>query len=95
MANKFRKAVGRGWKFGIAAISHALKGNPTCTQEEINHRLSICKQCKHFTGNHCLKCGCNCGNNPKKYLNKLAWADQECPIKKWCKIDRNETPKEE
>jgi hypothetical protein len=32
----------------------------------------------------CLMCGCNLSKK-KVFLNKLAWADQECPLGKWKK----------
>tara|TARA_Y100000004_G_C8790652_1_gene359087 strand:- start:26 stop:289 length:264 start_codon:yes stop_codon:yes gene_type:complete len=85
--------MGRIWKFSIAAIKHACRGMPTCTQEQINERLKICKSCPHFTGNGCAKCGCNCGGKPK-FLNKLAWADQECPIGKWERLDKPQDEQE-
>lgn len=70
--------------FTVAAISHFLKGNPTCTQEEIDQRFTICKSCKLFTGVACAhkRCGCNI-NDQQIYLNKLAWKDQACPLEKW------------
>ena len=76
-------------KFSVDAIKHAVKGNPTCTQEQINERLKICESCKWFRSNRCMKCGCACNKN-KKYLNKLAWADQSCPVGKWGPIEENE-----
>ncbi len=76
-------------KFSVDAIKHAVKGNPTCTQDQINERLKICESCKWFRGNRCMKCGCACNKN-KKYLNKLAWADQSCPIGKWGPIEEDE-----
>jgi len=91
--NKNNKLLSKIKNFSIAAIKHAIKGNPTCTQEEIDKRHSICLQCNDFVhhvdenGNktdvgHCRDCGCNV-NKVKKYLNKLAWADQKCPQDKW------------
>jgi hypothetical protein len=29
-----------------------------------------------------MECGCNI-NNKKIFMNKLAWADQKCPLGKW------------
>ena len=75
--------------FTVSALKHIGKGMPTCTQEEIDERLEICGGCKWFKGGTCLKCGCACTKN-KKFLNKLAWADQECPIGKWGKIEKEE-----
>lgn len=34
-----------------------------------------------------MMCGCNV-NNKKIFLNKLAWADQECPLGKWKKYTK-------
>lgn len=75
--------------FTVSAIKHIAKGMPTCTQEQIDERLDICKGCKWFAGTYCKKCGCACGSG-KKFLNKLAWADQECPVGKWGKIGKDE-----
>lgn len=86
--------------FTAAAIVHALHGSPQCTQEQIDARLEICRHCpgdeKFPQGywkaskddpsvGYCLNCGCNAGAE-QKYLNILAWADKECPIKAWPKI---------
>lgn len=77
--------------FSKSAIEHALKGSPTCTQEQIDARLAICKECPLYRPSDnnpdvgvCTHetCGCNL-NKERIYLNKLAWADQACPIKKW------------
>lgn len=83
--------------FSKAAISHIVKGSPSCTQEQIDTRLAICKECPLFqiASNNpdvgsCNACGCNI-NKENKFLNKLAWADQECPKGKWGRLD---TPKE-
>jgi hypothetical protein len=40
----------------------------------------------------CSVCGCNI-NTKKIFMNKLAWADQECPIGKWGKIGENDDNK--
>lgn len=65
-----------------------MRGLPKTTQEEINHRYSICLSCDKFSDQQCLECGCNI-NDKKIFFNKLAWSDQECPINKWHKITRN------
>ena len=36
----------------------------------------------------CLMCGCNI-NTKKTFFNKLAWADQKCPIDKWGPINNS------
>jgi hypothetical protein len=35
-------------------------------------------------------CGCNV-NDKKIFLNKLAWADQKCPLEKWQPVERNKS----
>lgn len=66
---------------------HIYNGFPKSSQEEINYRYNICCSCEFFNNNECLQCGCNI-NNKKIFMNKLAWADQHCPINKWNKIDK-------
>jgi hypothetical protein len=63
---------------------HLYSGSPKSSQELIDNRLSICKTCDLFDryNSQCLECGCNI-NNKKIFLNKLAWADQRCPLNKW------------
>jgi hypothetical protein len=34
------------------------------------------------TNKQCSECGCNISNK-SIFLNKLAWADQKCPLNKW------------
>lgn len=83
--------------FTVAAISHVIKGMPTCSQEEIDKRLQICKACplNYFevspdnpdvgVCNH-RKCGCNI-NKEDKFLNKLGHKNQSCPEGFWGPID--------
>jgi len=65
---------------------HIGYGLPKCTQDQINHRFMICLNCEFYdkSNTECLQCGCNISPK-KKFLNKLAWADQKCPIDKWKK----------
>ena len=87
--------------FTIAVLKHALNGNPTCTQEEVDRRFEICQKChflrqkkgKYYCGN--LGCGCNVGRERKKYLNKLGWSDQECPDGRWKREDKKKEPSED
>jgi hypothetical protein len=76
--------VRKALNFSKAAIGHLLAGSPTCSQEQIDARLAICRACPFFTGSACshIECGCNV-NAARTYLNKLAWADQACPDGKW------------
>jgi hypothetical protein len=66
---------------------HINAGFPKSTQKQILYRFNICLDCDKFDklNSQCSVCGCNI-NNKKMFLNKLAWADQECPLKKWSKV---------
>lgn len=66
---------------------HIYSGSPKSNTQQIFDRYIICKQCDKFDNelSQCSICGCNI-NTKKQFLNKLAWADQECPIGKWLKI---------
>jgi hypothetical protein len=63
---------------------HIGAGLPKSSQEEINKRFAICQKCDLFDNksSQCLACGCNLSQK-SIFLNKLAWADQKCPINKW------------
>ncbi len=79
--------------FSVAAIGHVLGGCPTCTQDEIDARLAVCQQCpgKHFAPEPdnpdlgiCTHPECGCwASRQARFLNKLAWSDQKCPIGAW------------
>jgi uncharacterized paraquat-inducible protein A len=66
---------------------HVWAGFPKSTQEQIDYRLNICLSCDKYdaTNKECSICGCNV-NNKRIFMNKLAWADQHCPLDKWPKI---------
>lgn len=68
---------------------HIYSGFPKSTHTEILYRYEICTPCEQFNAKkqQCNVCGCYLSKK-KKFLNKLAWADQECPIGKWPKIKR-------
>jgi len=70
-------------------LFHIYNGFPKSTIKEIKHRYNICVNCDKFDKelSECTVCGCNV-NTKRIFLNKLAWADQECPIGKWPKIIR-------
>lgn len=81
--------VHRAVKFASAATKHILSGRPKATPDQIAARLEICNTCDLFDGKHCKECGCAC-NGTSNFMNKLAWADQECPHPagpKWGKLD--------
>lgn len=63
---------------------HLYSGCPKSSQDLINHRFNICLDCDMMdrVGGECTVCGCNISRK-KRFLNKLAWADQKCPLNKW------------
>lgn len=80
-------------RFIYALFWHIVSGFPTCNKQQIQERYDICKQCIEFnkTKSICNICGCNLSNH-KEFMNKLAWADQECPVGKWLTIETKDKP---
>jgi hypothetical protein len=81
--------------FSHALGGHLYKGMPTVSQSELDERLKICQECpllrkEGLVGGVCTheNCGCNI-KDEVTFLNKIAWADQECPIGKWGKIEKS------
>jgi hypothetical protein len=70
--------------FAVASAKHVAAGMPMASDEEILRRHDICQGCEFFKDNSCMKCGCPVSRT-KKYISKLSWADQECPVGKWGK----------
>ena len=70
--------------FAAAATEHLAAGMPMASDEEILRRHDICRGCEFLKHNSCMKCGCPV-NRDKKFMSKLSWADQECPVGKWGK----------
>lgn len=68
--------------FAVAAAQHVAAGMPMASDEEILRRHDICLGCEFFKNNTCSKCGCPISRD-KKFVSKLAWADQSCPVGKW------------
>lgn len=75
--------------FAKSLFFHVYNGFPKTTKQEILDRYAICIECEHFNKSlsECNICGCSIANY-SKFLNKLAWADQKCPVDKWPKIER-------
>lgn len=65
-----------------ALYFHIGAGMPKASKNQISTRYNICISCDKFYQNQCLECGCNV-NNKSVFMNKLAWADQKCPLNKW------------
>ena len=87
--------VARRFKnFTLAAISHVFAGAPTCTQDQINSRHATCMACELYRPDKdnrevgvCSHSSCGCGvSRQDKFVSKLAWADQVCPLDKWPSI---------
>ncbi len=68
--------------FAISTFDHISVGAPMCDEETIKNRYDTCLKCENFHQNSCKLCGCPLKQG-KKYISKLAWADQKCPINKW------------
>ncbi len=69
-------------EFIIEAIKHVNNGMPKSSPGLIEERLLICESCSHYENKKCKKCGCLCSSS-SNIFNKIAWADQHCPIDKW------------
>lgn len=92
--NKEPSVAQKAVNFAKAAIAHAAAGNPTVSEDKMKERLAICKACPLFKPNNnkaggvCTHSSCGCGiQDNLNYLNKIAWADQECPTGLWGKED--------
>lgn len=58
-------------------LATAIKtGKIKATKETIEHRVKICKACRHLAGARCNVCGC--------FVSlKAGLKAEKCPIKKW------------
>lgn len=70
--------------FAVSSAKHVATGMQLASDEEIIRRHDICQGCEFLKDNACTKCGCPV-NRAKKYISKLSWANEECPIGKWGK----------
>jgi hypothetical protein len=63
---------------------HISLGLPKTPRHIILQRYTICNSCSSYDSKNkqCLECGCNISDK-SIFLNKLAWADQSCPLGKW------------
>lgn len=69
---------------------HIARGLPKSSQQTIDSRYQICLSCDSYnkTDKQCNECGCFISNK-SIFLNKLAWADQSCPLNKWHKYENS------
>lgn len=72
----------RAATFTQAAARHVAAGMPRASDEEIERRFAICQGCEYYDGSACRKCGC-CVSRERRFLSKLAWAGEQCPVGKW------------
>lgn len=68
--------------FAASAAKHLAAGMPRATDEQVAERFAICQQCEHFDGKACKKCGCPVVRE-RKFVSKLSWANESCPVGKW------------
>ncbi len=87
MLYQFIKFCRRLKTFLKSLIWHISLGLPKSSYKTILYRYDICSRCDSFDSayDQCLECGCNI-NTKKQFMNKLAWADQECPLGKWKRV---------
>ena len=80
--------------FAKALFWHIYFGFPKTLKKDLEHRYSLCKSCDKYDDNQskCTVCWCNISDR-SEFFNKLAWADQECPIGKWQKLKGNDNAK--
>lgn len=70
--------------FAKATVDHISSGAKLASDDAIEQRYNTCKKCDFFINETCSQCGCPIFA-AKKYVSKLSWAEQECPIGKWKK----------
>lgn len=68
--------------FAKAVASHASTGMKLASDETILKRYNICESCDFFDNGSCSQCGCPIYKH-KKFVSKLSWAEQSCPVSKW------------
>ena len=85
-ANCGPSSVRRVANFSTAVVLHLAAGMPKCSEVTIEERLGICRGCDLYAGDRCnhVSCGCALGDK-QSFFNKLAWADQQCPLGKWAR----------
>lgn len=78
--------------FVIATTKHVVDGGRRRSTEEIERIYDICKTCPLFvatnedkSAGYCSHkdCGCNLAGSNDKFLNKIAWESESCPLHKW------------
>lgn len=70
------------YNFLKASVKHILSGARRTSTTERNKRYAICQSCEFFDGSACMQCGCPISRQAR-FISKLDWSDQHCPINKW------------
>ena len=68
--------------FAASAAKHVAAGMPRCTDEQIAERFAICQGCEFLLNQACSKCGCPVVREAR-FVSKLSWANESCPVGKW------------
>lgn len=68
--------------FARSTVKHIATGMRLASDEEIVRRHDICLGCEFYKNDSCTKCGCPLIRD-KKFVSKLSWANEECPVGKW------------
>lgn len=68
--------------FAASTAKHVAAGMPQASDEEVARRFAICEGCEFYDGKACRKCGCPVVRE-KRFLSKLSWANEKCPVGKW------------
>lgn len=74
--------VTKARNLAASAAKHLAAGMPRATDEQVAERFAICQRCEHYDGHACRQCGCPVVRE-RKFISKLAWAGDSCPVGKW------------
>jgi hypothetical protein len=87
LSQKITKLLRKIITFSKSLLFHIYSGFPKSSQDQINYRFNICNSCEYYDPQlkQCMVCGCNVSTK-KRFMNKLAWADQKCPMDKWKEV---------
>lgn len=76
----------RAANFARAAATHLSQGAPRVSEDELQRRLAICRQCELYDAAQdvCTHKSCGCHMTPRPWWpGKAAWASAACPLGKW------------
>lgn len=79
---RFPDVLSRLASFGKAVWRRVRRWGDNRTEAEVAAIFAICEECPHLTDRGCAKCGCRVSRE-SKWLNKLRWRSEHCPIGKW------------